>query len=129
MSAGADPTGALVVGTITVVGLGTAITAKKVNAKAIVAGGILALFLSALANADEKLARGFAGLIFLGACYQYLPDVVEALGYGRGGSGRDIELDKARARESEVRGRKEAAAAPAAYPAPADPTQQEVWTA
>jgi len=102
----------LVVGTIAVVGVGAVVTQHKVNAKALMAGGILALGLSAIANADEKLAQVFAGLIFLGACYTFVPDIVTALGLSGGRSGNDIDLSKAAARQS-----KTTPAAPAVAPA------------
>lgn len=93
-----DVTAPLVVGTIAVVGIGTAITTHQVNGKAIVAAGIMSLGLSALANADETLAEVFAGLIFIAACMKFLPDIVDELGFAGGRSGNPIDLRNAKAK-------------------------------
>lgn len=122
-----DVTAPLVVGTIAVVGVGTAITANQVNAKAIVAAGIMALGLSALANADETLAEVFAGLIFVGACYKFVPAIVEELGYSGGRSGNPIDLKEAKAKAGrEATGRPRPALS---LPAPAATDPERTVTA
>ncbi|ARK07707.1 hypothetical protein Toil_gp24 [Rhodococcus phage Toil] len=90
-SYGSDLTPVFLVGTIVVVGLGTVITKKQVNMKAILAGGVVALGLSALDNINERMAEAFAAMIFIAACVKFLPDVVRELGYENGGSGNNIK--------------------------------------
>lgn len=95
-----DVTAPLMVGTIAVVGVGTIVTDKTVNMKAVMAGGIVALGLSAIDNADERIAELLAGLIFLTACFKFLPGIVESLGFTGGESGKDVDPSKATARPS-----------------------------
>jgi hypothetical protein len=89
-SYGSDMTPVFLVGTIVVVGLGTVVTKQKVDMKAILAGGVVALGLSALDNVNERMAEAFAGMIFIAACVKFLPDVVRKLGYENGGTGNNI---------------------------------------
>lgn len=91
-----DVTAPLMVGTIAVVGLGTVITDKTVNMKAVAAGGVVALGLSAIDNVDERIAELLAGLLFLTACFKFLPEVVEKLGFTGGKSGNDVDMSKAK---------------------------------
>lgn len=93
-----DVTTPLVVGTVAIVGVGTVVTEHRVNMKAVLAGGVLALGISALDNIDERVAELFAGLIFLTACYKFVPPIVEALGFTDGAAGNDVDAAAATAR-------------------------------
>ncbi|UGC97990.1 hypothetical protein [Rhodococcus phage P19] len=94
-SYGSDLTGPLIFGTIVVVGFGAAIGDHKVNGKALIAGGVVAVGLSAIDNVNERLAEGFAAIIFLVACFKFMPDIVRKLGYNDGGSGNPVDFSKA----------------------------------
>lgn len=93
-----DVTAPLMVGTVVVVGAGTVLTEHSVNMKAVMAGGVVALGLSAIDNVDERIAELLAGLIFLTACYKFLPPIVDALGFTGGKSGNDVDMSAAKAR-------------------------------
>lgn len=99
---GSDVTGPLMFGTIIVVGFGAAIGDQKVNGKAFLAGGIVAVGLSAIDNVNEKMAEGFAAIIFLVACYKYLPTIVRKFGYDNGGSGNPVDFSTAKPIKSTI---------------------------
>lgn len=90
-----DVTLPLIVGTITVVGVGTVVTDKTVNGKAILAGGVVALGLSAMDNVNTKMAEMFAAMVFLSACFKFVPPMVQSLGYAGGASGNQVTVTPA----------------------------------
>lgn len=66
--------------TLVVVVGGRFATKKKVTAKIVVSGLILALFVAVLAEAREDLAKGIAALILVGAVLTYAIPVLENVG-------------------------------------------------
>lgn len=73
-----------VVLTAVVVGMGQ--WAKKdegPSIKIVVGGMALAVMLSALSNADEKLASQFATLILIGALLVYVEPITKKLGFSK----------------------------------------------
>lgn len=76
-----NPTLSLTVGTVAVVGIGKVVKGDGFDVKTFVAGGLMMLFISAIANVDEHLATLFAGGIFLTALYMYAIPITKKLGF------------------------------------------------
>jgi len=71
----------LVIAAAIVVAVGTVVQDKKFDIKAAFAAAVVALFLSMLANVDEKLATLFAGAVLLTALYMYAVPISKKLGF------------------------------------------------
>ena len=71
----------MVVGTGVLVAAGRWANGQALDIKIAVGVGVFALALSILGNADEKLAGQFALLVFILACFRYLPGIVSKLGF------------------------------------------------
>ena len=71
----------MVVGTGVLVAAGRWANAQPLDIKIAVGVGVFALALSILGAADEKLAGQFALLVFILACFRYLPGIVQKLGF------------------------------------------------
>lgn len=53
----------------------------KISIKLVIGMMFLAIFLSALSSANEKLAQQFAALILVGAVFTYFMPIAKKLGY------------------------------------------------
>lgn len=71
----------MTVGTIAVVGVGKVVKGDGFDVKTFMAGAIMALFLSALENIDQRLSQLFAGGILLTALYIYAIPITKKLGF------------------------------------------------
>lgn len=55
----------------------------KISIKLVIGMMFLAIFLSALSSANEKLAQQFAALILVGAVFTYFMPIAKKLGYSK----------------------------------------------
>lgn len=90
-----DATTNLVIGSAVVLGVGAIVDEKMPNMKLIFAGSVVVIGLSVLDNVEPQLSTGFAAIIFIALCAKYLPNAIDKLGFGGGGSGNDITPPKA----------------------------------